>query len=159
MDIPVGATLPPHYLIQFDDGTTKSVPAADMSSLIPKALVDVSDSTHLLPPFLQLNSKITFEQKMASITKATSHICLMVSIVSAISHRCIRYKQEDWGVSLPHLPTTWHNLCMEGLLLPGHMVSSFTCISTPMATFVSAADVTCDCPCSLLTALAKNHPD
>ncbi len=61
MDIPMDATLSPHYLIQFDDGTTKFVPAADMSSLIPKPLADVFDSTHLFPPFLQLNSKITFE--------------------------------------------------------------------------------------------------
>jgi hypothetical protein len=61
MDIPMDPTSSPYYLIQFDDGTTKSVPATDMLSLIPKPPVDASDSTHLLPPFLQLNSKNNFE--------------------------------------------------------------------------------------------------
>jgi hypothetical protein len=61
MDIPMDPTSSPHYLILFDDGTTKSIPAADMLFLIPKPPVNTSDSTHRLPPFLQLNSKITFE--------------------------------------------------------------------------------------------------
>ncbi len=68
-------------------------------------------------------------------------------------------KQEDWGVPLLHLPTTWDNLCTEGLLLPGHVASFFTCFITPVANFVSTANLTPDCPRSLLTALAKNHPD
>jgi hypothetical protein len=59
----------------------------------------------------------------------------------------------------------WHELCAERLLLPGHVASSFTftapltTTSNPMANFVSAANLTCDCPYSLLTALADNHPN
>ncbi len=62
-------------------------------------------------------------------------------------------------------PTNWHELCAEGLLLPGHVASSFTCTAPPtttfdpVANFVSAANLTGDCPCSLLTVLANNHPD
>ncbi len=51
-------TSSPHYLIQYNDGTTKSGPVADMTSLIPKPPVDASYSTHLLPTFLRLNSKL-----------------------------------------------------------------------------------------------------
>ncbi len=61
MDIPMDPTSSPHYLIQFDDGTTRSFIEADMLFFIPKPPVDISNSTHLLPPFLQLNFKITFE--------------------------------------------------------------------------------------------------
>jgi hypothetical protein len=83
MNIPMDATSSPHYLIQFDDGTTKSVKVADMSSLIPKPLANVSDSTHLLPPFLRTPKSPL--STMASTTKATSHNCLIVPIASAIS--------------------------------------------------------------------------
>ncbi len=61
MDIPFDSTKSPHYLILLDDGTTRSVSAADMESLIPKPTVDTTSTSHLLPPFLQLRSKITFE--------------------------------------------------------------------------------------------------
>jgi hypothetical protein len=71
----------------------------------------------------------------------------------------VNKKQEDCGVPLPHLPTTWHDLCTEGLLLLCLVVSSFTCTIKPVANFVGAANLTCDCSCSLLTALAENHPD
>jgi hypothetical protein len=43
MDIPMDPTSSPHYLIHFDDGTTKSVPAANMLSLTPKPHVDASE--------------------------------------------------------------------------------------------------------------------
>jgi hypothetical protein len=36
MDIPIDPTTPPQYLILFNDGSTKSVPAQNMSSFIPK---------------------------------------------------------------------------------------------------------------------------
>jgi hypothetical protein len=39
------------------------VPASKMPSLIPKPLETTSDSSHLLPPFLRLNSKIIFEHE------------------------------------------------------------------------------------------------
>ena len=60
MDIPMDPTTSPQYVILFDDGTIKSVPASKMASLIPKPAKPTSNSYHLLPPFLQLNSKITY---------------------------------------------------------------------------------------------------
>ncbi len=62
MDIPFDSKKSPHYLSLLDDGTTHSVSAADMESLIPKPTVDTTPSSHLLLPFLQLGSKITFEK-------------------------------------------------------------------------------------------------
>jgi hypothetical protein len=59
----------------------------------------------------------------------------------------------------------WHELCAERLLLLGHVASSFTCTVSPtttfnpLANFVSTANLTPDCPLSLLTAPADNHPD
>ena len=61
MDIPLDPNSSPQYLIIFDDGTTQSVPATDMPCLIPKPTTVSPDSTHLLPPFLQPGSKITYE--------------------------------------------------------------------------------------------------
>jgi hypothetical protein len=54
------------YTIHFDDGTTVSIPLSQMASLIPPPPVthmttDGADS--LLPPFLHLNSRITFEHE------------------------------------------------------------------------------------------------
>jgi hypothetical protein len=69
IDIPLDPTTCPHYLIQFDDSTTKLVPASKMPSLIPKPHDTTSDSSHLLPPFLRLNSKITFKHKKCQFHK------------------------------------------------------------------------------------------
>ena len=55
MDTPLNPAASPQYLIQFDDGSTLSVPASQMESLIPKQAVDMTDSSHLLPPFLRIN--------------------------------------------------------------------------------------------------------
>jgi hypothetical protein len=63
LDIPMDPSISPQYLVQFDDGTTKSFPASKMTSLIPKPCNSPSDSSHLLTPFLCLNSKITFEHE------------------------------------------------------------------------------------------------
>jgi hypothetical protein len=63
VDIPMDPTLSPQFLIQFDNGTTKSTPASKMASFIPKPQALPSDSSHLLPPFIRLNSKITFEHE------------------------------------------------------------------------------------------------
>ncbi len=56
----------PFYTILFDNGMTASILLSDMASIIPLPPVDVADSdshNSLLPPFLRLNSKITFEHK------------------------------------------------------------------------------------------------
>ena len=167
MDIPLDPTTSPHYLILFDDGSTKSVPARDMPSFIPKPSTTSSESSssHLLPPFLRVNSKITYEHEgqyhKGYLTKSPDGVYLF----SYKSH--VNKKHPDWSVPLPNLPTTWHDLCAEGILYPGHSISSFTRDTslssqhTPStsANFVSAASLLRDCPRSLLTALAPTHPD
>jgi hypothetical protein len=52
MDITLDPNASLHYLVRYDDGTSSSIPAAKMPDLIPKPAVDISDNTHLLPPFL-----------------------------------------------------------------------------------------------------------
>jgi hypothetical protein len=76
-------------------------------------------------------------------------------------------KKEEWGVPLPDLPSTWVDLCVEGILIPGHVLHSFIrspSSSTPttfdpVASFVSAVNLHRDCPPSLLKALADSDPD
>ncbi len=155
MDIPLDPTTSPHYLIRFDDGTAKLVPAFKMPSLIPKPHDTTSDSSHLLPPFLRLNSKITFKHKgqfhKGYLTKSPEGTyCFSYKL-----H--VNKKHPNWSVPLPNLPSTWHNLCTDGILLPSHSITSF--IWDKSANFVSAVSLLRECPCSLLTALAATHPD
>jgi hypothetical protein len=70
-------------------------------------------------------------------------------------------------MTLPNLLSTWVDLCVEGILIPGHVAHSFLHSSStpsattfyPVASFVSAVNLHRDCPPSLLKALAKTHPD
>jgi hypothetical protein len=65
------------------------------------------------------------------------------------------------------LPTTWVDLCVEGILVPGHVSHSFLRPSNsprqstfdPVASFVSAVNLHRECPPTLLKALADSHPD
>jgi hypothetical protein len=58
-------------------------------------------------------------------------------------------------------------MCVEGLLIPGHVSHTFLCSSAspqqstfdPVALFVSAVNLHCKCPPTLLRALADSHPD
>ena len=65
VDIPLDSSQPDEdksYLIQFDDSTTVSVPASDMPLLIVKPpAVDETEQNTLLPPFLQIGKKITYD--------------------------------------------------------------------------------------------------
>jgi hypothetical protein len=63
MDIPINPLSSPQYLIMFDDGTTRSVSFADMPALISKPTTTPSDATHLLPPFLEVRSKMMFKHE------------------------------------------------------------------------------------------------
>jgi hypothetical protein len=134
-----------------------------MLSFIPKPSADPSDSSHLLPPFLHLNSKITYEHNgqyhkgyLSKSQDGTYHF-------SYKSH--VNKKVEDWGIPLPNLTSNWHELCTEGLLLPGHVSTTFLQSLQhpvgldPAANFVSATNLVRECPRSLLTALSDNHPD
>ncbi len=124
-----------------------------MSDLIPKPSVDMSDNTHLLPPFLKVGSKITFEKDGQYHKGYLTQIPNGSYQFSYRSH--INKKQEDWGAPLPNLATMWQDLCAKGLLLPGHTWSYFD--RTASAHHVSARNLLRECPRSLLTALDTNH--
>jgi hypothetical protein len=138
-----------------------------MASIIPSpAVLDtVGNNTHmLLPPFLQLNLKITYEhegqyhKRFLTIHDGIYHFMYK-------SH--VNKRKEDWSIALPNFPQTWGDLCIEGILVPSHITHSFLCPSLtptqstfdPVASFVSAANLHRDCPPSLLKNLAISHPD
>jgi hypothetical protein len=140
----------------FDDGTTHSVPASKMPHLIPKPVTSVSDTTHLLLPFLEVGYKITYKhngQFHKVFLSKTPEGAYWFSYKSHISK-----KNEDWGVNIPNLPTTWQDLCTNGILLPGHQPLSFFC-PLPSANFVSAKTLKREYSWSLHVALAPSHPD
>ncbi len=73
--------------------------------------------------------------------------------------------KKAWGIDLPNFPHTGVDLCVEGVLVPGHVAHSFLCAPSsnstfdPIASFVSAVNFHWDCPPSLLKALAAAYPD
>jgi hypothetical protein len=142
MDIPLDPNTTSHYLIQFDNGTTSFIPANKMPLLIPKPDVDMSDTSHLLPPFLHLNSKITYEHNR-QYHKG-------YQIQSSIEKYCFSYKSHinknkaDWSVPPPNLTSNWHELCLEGVLISGHNATLFVCELA--ASFVSATILIWECP-------------
>jgi hypothetical protein len=79
----------------------------------------------------------------------------------------VNKKKEDWGVNLPNLVINWVDLCIKGVLIPGHVSHTFLCLPCssapmtfdPMASFVSTINLHLECPPSLLKALADSHPD
>ena len=170
MDIPVYTDSPDSsgnysYTIPFDNGTTSALPLLDMASIIPTPPVQEEDSTNtncLLPPFLQLNSKITYDHA-GQFHKGFLGIHNGVYRFVYISH--VNKRKEDWGVNLPSLPQTWVDLCTEGILLPGHVAHNFcrgASLSTPstfnpVASFVSVVNLHRNCPPSLIKALADSH--
>ncbi len=155
MDIPLDPTTTPHYLIQFDNGTTSSIPALKMQSLIPKPNVDMLDSSHLQPLFLCLNLKITFEQEGQFHKGFLPQSSNGAYCFSYKSH--INKKHPDWSIPLPNLMSNWHKLCLEGVLIPSHNTHSF--VHESIANFVSTVNLIWERPHSLLTAHADKHPD
>jgi hypothetical protein len=155
------------YTILFNNGTTASILLSQMSSLIPPPPV-LSSPSHgtdaLLPPFLQLNSRITYEHE-GQYHKGWLGQCN--SVYHFLFKLHVNKRKEEWGVPLPNLLTTWVDLCMEGILIPGHIShlfiwspsSSVPTTFDPVASFVSAVNLHRDCPPSLLKALADSHPD
>jgi hypothetical protein len=138
-----------------------------MPSFISKPQTTDSDSasSHFLPLFLRINSKILFDHE------GRYHKGYLIKSLDGVynfsykSH--VNKKQSDCSVRLPNLPTTWQDLCTEGIIYPGHSLSSLLWdtssslgnTSSPLANFVSAASLLRECPRSLLTALAPTHPD
>jgi hypothetical protein len=117
-----------------------------------------------LLPFLRLNSRITHEHNgqyfKGFFGQRDGVYCFVFK-----SH--VNKKKEDWGVDLPNLPITWVNLCVEGILVPGHVSHSLLCppVSPTSSTFdpvmsiVSAVNLHNDCPPTLIRALVNTHPD
>jgi hypothetical protein len=66
MDTPLDPAVSSQYLIQFDDRSTLSVQASQMESLILKPTTDMTDSSHLLPPFLHIVPKIILNTRDSS---------------------------------------------------------------------------------------------
>jgi hypothetical protein len=167
------------YLNLFDNGTSASIPLADMVSLIPSPPISgvglhktsSDDDSSLLPPFLQVSNCITYEHDGEYHKGFLTHNTGGTYRFSFKTH--VKKKSEDWGVDIPNLPFTWVDLCTEGVLLPGHVAHSFICSSSynslisspppptfdPVANIVSAINLQRDCPPSLLQALALTHPD
>jgi hypothetical protein len=88
----------------------------------------------------------------------TPHYLIQFDGVYCFSNKShINKKHPNWSIPLPNLTPKWHELCLEGVLVPGHNTHSSVCNST--ANFVSPANLIWECPHSLLTALADKHPD
>ena len=72
----------------------------------------------------------------------------------------------DWDVDLSNLVMNWVNLCVEGVLIPGHIShmllrlpsSSAPTTFDPVASFVSAVKIHLECLPSLLKTLSDSHP-
>jgi hypothetical protein len=170
MDIPLSGVISesskvPLYTMLFDNGMTASVPLSKMASIIPSPLVCDSvdnDSQPLLPPFLQLNSKITHEHD-GQFQKG--YLGLRNGVYQFIFKSHVNKRKEDWGIDLPNLFHIWVHLCVECVLVPGHVAHTFLCVPSsnsnldPVASFVRAVNLHWDCPPSLLKALAAAHPD
>jgi hypothetical protein len=163
MDILLDPNSSPQYLIIFDNGTTQAVQVTNMPSLIPKLTTVLPDYTHLLLPFLQPGSKITYKHEGQYHKGFLSQSQDGIFRFSFKSH--INKKSEEWGVPLPkNLTSTWQDLCIEGVLIPGHQPSSFQHPRLPpdiavSASYVSAVHLKRECPRSLLTGLHPTHPN
>ncbi len=115
MDIPLSldSSGSPSCQILFNNGTSASIPLSEMASSIPVAPLPSlvpTDSSHdgsstLLPPFLLVNSRITYEHNGAYHKGfLTCKSCGMYWF-SFKTH--VKKKSEDWGVDLPNLPHNW----------------------------------------------------
>jgi hypothetical protein len=159
------------YTVLFNNGSTVSIPLQDMASLIPPPSVSpssvgnsLSSQDSLLLPFLCINSKITYKHEgqyhKGYLLKHNSSYWF-----SFKSH--VNKKKEDWGIDLPNLVMNWVNLCIKGILIPGHVSHTFLHSPSlfppmtfdPVASFVSAINLHLECPPFLLKALADSHPD
>jgi hypothetical protein len=113
-----------NYTILFDNITTSSIPLWEVASLIPPPPVGplLGDSSlsqdSLLPPFLCINSKTTYEHEgqyhKGYLTKCDGTYCF-----SFKSH--VNKCSEDWGINLPNLAMNWVDLCIKGLLISSHI--------------------------------------
>jgi hypothetical protein len=122
-----------------------------MASIIPLPPINVADSgshNSLLPLFLCLNSKITFEHKGQY---HTGFLRKRDGIYHFNDKSHVNKCQEDWSVPLQNLPTKRVDLFVKSALLPGHVahlfirspVSPHPSMFDPVASFVSALNLHC----------------
>jgi hypothetical protein len=144
-----------------------SIPLLEMAAIIPKSPVNVSPSNSkdsLLLPFLCLNSKITYMHD-------GQHHKGYLSIKDGVRWFIFKFHfnkcKEDWDTPLPNLPMTWVDMCVKGILIPGHVPHTFLWSSAsprqstfdPIALLVSTVNLHWEHPPTLLWALADSHPD
>ncbi len=164
---PSKADLLQSYTILFNNGATASVPLNEMVGLIlwlPVEVCNLDSHDSLLPPFLCLNSKITYEHE-EQYHKGYLRKCDGCFRFMFKSH--VNKQKEDWSIPLPNFSISWVNLCVDGVLLPGHVSHTFLCsLPSPqlstfdlVASFVRALNLHPDCPPTLLKALADSHLD
>jgi hypothetical protein len=169
----------PFYLILFDNGTSASIPLPNMPSMIPALPVPMPNTaasppahSSLLPPFLSINSRITYKHDRTHHTGFLS--CKPCGVYHFSFKTHVKKKSEEWGIDLPDLPFNWADLCTKDILIPGHVAHTFirpepslvplvlassTSTFDPVASIVSAINLHRDCPPSLLQALVASHPD
>jgi hypothetical protein len=83
-----------------------------MASLIPPPPITsttTDGANFLLLPFLHLNSQITFEHK-GQYHKDKGNLGQLNGIYWFSYESHVNKQQEDWGVLLPNLPSTWVDL-------------------------------------------------
>ena len=103
---PSGDTSIPNYTILFNNGSTASIPLKQMAGIIPSPPINVDDSdsaASLLPPFIRLNSKITFELEEQY---HKGFLGLREGVYHFFYKSHINKRKEDWSIPLPNLPTT-----------------------------------------------------
>ena len=92
------------YTILFDNGNTVLIPLSQMAALIPPPPVTPSghDGTKsLFPPFLRLNSRITFEHN-GQYHKG--YLGQQDGVYRFLYKSHVNKHKEDWGILLPNLP-------------------------------------------------------
>jgi hypothetical protein len=110
-----------------------------------------------------LISKITYKNE-GRFHKGFLGKCGGVYRLIAKSHA--NKRKEDWSIALPNLPFPWVDMCVESILLPGHVSHTFLCSPiSPTASafdlvtsFVSAINLHCNYPPTVPQALADSHP-
>jgi hypothetical protein len=96
------------YLILFENGTSASIPLADMASLIlspPVSRIGLnktssSNDSSLLPPFLQVGNRITYKHDGEYHKGFPTHNTGGTYPFSFKTH--VKKKSEDWGVDNPN---------------------------------------------------------
>jgi hypothetical protein len=116
------------YLILFDNGTSASIPLADMASLIPSPPVFgvglhktlSNNGSSLLPPFLQVGIAL-LPNMTGNIARTSSHAILVALIVSAskfMSRRSLRTGVSTFPTCLiPGLICVQKAFCFQAMLL------------------------------------------